>query len=391
MANHMNLLLSVLFIISLVLLPSGNGQYNVLNFGAKADRKTDSTKSFLGAWAAACASVKPATIHVPRGSYLLGHTVFNGPCKNKRINIRIDGTLVAPSNYAWLASTKQWILFHGVHGISIFGGTLDGRGNGLWTCKEAKKNCPGGATSLTFSNAEGILINGLTSINSQLYHVVINGCRDVRMEDLKIVAPGDSPNTDGIHVQRSTGVVVFGTGIKTGDDCISVGPGTRNLWVENVACGPGHGISIGSLAKEVQEAGVQNVTVKNVVFTGTTNGLRIKSWGRPSTGFVNGVVFQDVVMKNVENPIIIDQNYCPRNEKCPGQHSGVKINQVKYSNIRGTSATKVAVKFDCSQINPCKGIKLQEVKLTYQNQPAQSYCKNVQGSVSGLVDPPSCL
>lgn len=142
----MNLLLSVLFIISLVLLPSGNGQYNVLNFGAKADRKTDSTKSFLGAWAAACASVKPATIHVPRGSYLLGHTVFNGPCKNKRINIRIDGTLVAPSNYAWLASTKQWILFHGVHGISIFGGTLDGRGNGLWTCKEAKKNCPGGAT-----------------------------------------------------------------------------------------------------------------------------------------------------------------------------------------------------------------------------------------------------
>jgi polygalacturonase len=77
--------------------------------------------------------------------------------------------------------------------------------------------------------------------------------------------------------------------------------------------------SIGSLAKDVQEAGVQNVTVKKVVFTGTTNGLRIKSWGRPSTGFVNGVIFQNVVMKNVENPIIIDQNYCPHNEKCPGQ------------------------------------------------------------------------
>lgn len=99
--------------------------------------------------------------------------------------------------------------------------------------------------SLTFNNAKGILINGLTSINSQLYHVVINGCRDVRMDGLKIVAPGDSPNTDGIHVQRSTGVVVIGTGIKTGDDCISVGPGTKNLWVEDVACGPGHGIRLG--------------------------------------------------------------------------------------------------------------------------------------------------
>jgi polygalacturonase len=73
------------------------------------------------------------------------------------------------------------------------------------------------------------------------------------------------------------------------------------------------------------------------------------------------------------------------------QHSGVKINQVKYRNIRGTSATEVAVKFDCSQTYPCKGIKLQDVKLTYQNQPAQSSCKNAQGSVSGLVDPPSCL
>ena len=114
--------------------------------------------------------------------------------------------------------------------------------------------------SLTFSNAEGILINGLTSINSQLYHVVINGCRDVRMEDLKIVAPGDSPNTDGIHVQRSTGVVVFGTGIKTGDDCISVGPGTRNLWVENVACGPGHGIRLGRETHYYNYCATQNGT-----------------------------------------------------------------------------------------------------------------------------------
>lgn len=99
--------------------------------------------------------------------------------------------------------------------------------------------------SLTFNSAKGILINGLTSMNSQLYHIVINGCKDVRVEGVKIAAPGDSPNTDGIHVQQSTSVVVFGTGIKTGDDCISIGPGTKNLWVEQVACGPGHGIRLG--------------------------------------------------------------------------------------------------------------------------------------------------
>ncbi|KAE9451851.1 hypothetical protein C3L33_16248, partial [Rhododendron williamsianum] len=80
----------------------------------------------------------------------------------------------------------------------------------------------------------------------------------------------------------SSGVTVLNSRIATGDDCISIGPGSSNLWIENVACGPGHGISIGSLGWELQEPGVQNVTVKTVTFTSTSNGVRIKTWGRPS-------------------------------------------------------------------------------------------------------------
>ena len=80
-----------------------------------------------------------------------------------------------------------------------------------------------------------------------------------------------------------------------------------------------HWCSIGSLAKDLEEEGVQNVTVKTVTFIGTQNGVRIKSWARPSNGFVKNVVFQHISMVNVQNPIAIDQNYCPRNENCPGQ------------------------------------------------------------------------
>lgn len=96
--------------------------------------------------------------------------------------------------------------------------------------------------SITFNWANDVVISGLTSINSQLMHLVINSCNNVMVRNVRIVAPDLSPNTDGIHVQYSTGVTITGSSIKTGDDCISIGPGTRNLWMEKIQCGPGHGV-----------------------------------------------------------------------------------------------------------------------------------------------------
>ncbi|MBA0665072.1 hypothetical protein Goklo_004987, partial [Gossypium klotzschianum] len=316
--------------------------FNVLNFGANPTGGTDSTDGFLKAWNAACGTADSTFIYVPKGRYLVGPLAFKGQCKSSQIIIRIDGTIVAPLDYGVLGKSNNWFSFEDVSGVSIIGrGTFDAKGPSLWACKASNSNsCPSGAT---------------------------------------IIAAGNSPNTDGIHVQLSRNVEILSTSIKTGDDCISIGPGTENLWIEQITCGPGHGISIGSLAKDLKEEGVQNVTVKKTVFSNTQNGLRIKSWARPSNGYVQGVRFIDSVMRNVQNPIMIDQNYCPRNENCPGQVSGIKINDIVYEDIRGTSSTPIAIKFDCSDKNPCTGIKLQNVNLTYLNKAAQSFCSNVVG------------
>ncbi|XP_010242497.1 PREDICTED: polygalacturonase-like [Nelumbo nucifera] len=386
----------IVSILSLVFFHSSyaGSSYNVVSLGAKAGGETDTTQAFLKAWARACASVGSAMIYVPPGKYLLNRSVFDGKdCRNNDIKIRIDGTLMAPSDYRVLGSSDYWLRFQDVNGVSIYGGTLDGQGSSLWDCKTSGKSCPTGAKSLTFESSKNIVINGLSSINSQLFHIVIDNCRNVNMRGVKIAASGDSPNTDGIHVESSMGVTILSSSIKTGDDSISIGPATTNLWIQNVECGPGHGISIGSLGKSFNEVGVQNVTVKTVTLSGTDNGLRIKTWARPSNAFVKGVLFEDAIMNNVKNPIIIDQNYCPRQKNCPNQVSGVKISQVAYKNIRGTSATQIAVKFDCSPKNPCTAITVEDVKLTYNNanQAAKSSCTNVGGKVSGLVQPTSCL
>ncbi|PON74121.1 Glycoside hydrolase [Parasponia andersonii] len=365
--------------------------YNVVSLGAKGDGKTDSTEAFLSAWAKACESVNPAVIYVPAGRFFLKNMVFSGQCKNNAITFRIAGTLVAPSDYQVIGNAGNWISFQYVNGVTISGGILDGQGTALWDCKNSGKSCPSGATTLAFSNSNNIKIVGVTSLNSQMFHIVINGCNNVKLQGVKVIASGNSPNTDGIHVQLSTGVTILNSKIGTGDDCVSIGPGTNNLWIENVACGPGHGISIGSLGKDLNEAGVQNVTVKTATFRGTQNGLRIKSWGRPSSGFARNILFQHAVMVNVQNPIVIDQNYCPNNKGCPGQVSGVKVSDVTYKDIHGTSATEVAVKFDCSLQNPCSRISLQDVKLTYKNEPALASCSHAAGTALGMVQPSSCL
>jgi len=73
--------------------------------------------------------------------------------------------------------------------------------------------------SLKVLNSRDVVISGLTSVDSELYHVVIDGCEGVTVQDVQIVAPGSSPNTDGIHVQASSQVTVTRTSIQTGDDC----------------------------------------------------------------------------------------------------------------------------------------------------------------------------
>ncbi|KAL3642142.1 hypothetical protein CASFOL_012957 [Castilleja foliolosa] len=391
MISLISTILYINFILTLFWNAHGAPTFNVITFGAKPDGQSDATQPFLRAWASACTANKASIIYVPKGRYVIRSVQFRGPCK-KAVKVQIDGTLVAPDDYRALGNSGYWILFIQVDRLTVVGGVVDAKGSGLWACKAWGQNCPAGARSITFNWVNDAKISGLTSINSQLMHIVINSCKNVKVSNVKIIAPALSPNTDGIHVQYSTGVTITNTIIKTGDDCVSIGPGTRNLWMENIQCGPGHGVSIGSLGRDFNEDGVENVTLVNSVFTGSDNGLRIKTWARPSLGFVRNINYRNIIMKNVKNPIIIDQNYCPNNQGCPRQTSGIKISQVTYQNIQGTSATQVAMAFDCSPTNPCTAIKLNDIKITYlKSSKAQSFCKNIGGTIGGLIMPENCL
>lgn len=56
--------------------------------------------------------------------------------------------------------------------------------------------------------------------------------------------------------------------------------------------------SIGSLGKQLKEDDVHTVTLTRAVFSGSDNGVGIKSWASPSTGVVRNIFFQNINMRN---------------------------------------------------------------------------------------------
>ena len=66
------------------------------------------------------------------------------------------------------------------------------------------------------------------------------------------------------------------------------------------------------------------------------------------------------------------------------------VSDITYQNIRGSSATQDAIKFDCSRTVPCKGIDVQNVDLESEGGEATiASCQNVR-FVNGGTFSPQC-
>lgn len=168
---------------------------------------------------------------------------------------------------------------------------------------------------MKFNFVTNSIVKDITSLDSKNFHINLLGCKNFTFEHVTIIAPDHSPNTDGIHISSSEEINILNSKIATGDDCVSVGDSNKHITITGVTCGPGHGISIGSLGKYTKEKDVIGVTVKSCKIINTSNGVRIKTWpDSVGTFTASDMHFEDIEMVNVSNPVIIDQEYCPWNQ-----------------------------------------------------------------------------
>ncbi|KAI4372853.1 hypothetical protein MLD38_011037 [Melastoma candidum] len=356
---------------------------NVNDYGAVGDGRDDS-EAFRKAWKVACSTGRAALV-VPSGrKYRLKPIRFSGPC-NSDLVFKVYGEIQASDDFAdYAGDGAHWLLFENLDNFRVEGGgSIDGNGQRWWqnSCKtNPKLPCRAAPTALTFHGCNNLRVSDLSIKNAQQMHIWFENCISVQAENLLVAAPAASPNTDGIHVSATQNIGIQNCVIGTGDDCISIVSGSRNVRATDITCGPGHGISIGSLGAGNSRDYVSDVVVTRARLSGTTNGVRIKTW-QGGSGYAKNIKFQDIVMKDVENPIIIDQNYCDQKKQCQMQESAVQVSNVVYSGIRGTSASEEAIKFDCSKSHPCQGITLQAINLRSSQSPniqaTAAACSNV--------------
>lgn len=77
---------------------------------------------------------------------------------------------------------------------------------------------------------------------------------------------------------------------------------------------------------------------------------------------------------------------------CICQTSAVKISQIMYRNISGTTKSSKAMKFACSDTVPCSDIVLSNVNLEKKDGTVETYCNSAQGIGYGIVHPSAdCL
>ncbi|XP_047971250.1 exopolygalacturonase-like [Salvia hispanica] len=388
-------IVSVILVLQLILTANSVRIFNIKDFGARPSQ--DISKVLERVWSEAVKSTKATQVLIPRGDWNLSQAILSGPNKAP-INLEVRGHVRAYPDVAIIAEKeKGWIYVSSVDHLTISGGgILDGQGSEAWENNDCKTNatCEKPPLNMYLNAITNSIIRDVTTKDSKYFHVNCLSSRNVTFQRFTVSAPRDSPNTDGIHIARSVRIRVTDSVIQTGDDCISMGDDLRDVLIKNVACGPGHGISIGSLGKYEGEKDVKGIRVEGCSFRNTTNGVRVKTFrSSPANTTVSDLHFIDLTMVNAANPVIIDGNYCPNNQCASGLSGSVKISGVEINNVIGTSSTQNVITFNCSQV--CKRVNIGTIDLTYKGKKGSSattFCKNIKPNFTKFTkqNPPVC-
>ncbi|MEK3717350.1 glycoside hydrolase family 28 protein [Paenibacillus sp. FSL R7-0333] len=299
--------------------------YNIVDYGAQRDSGLPATQAIADAIAAADRD-GGGTVYIPAGTFLTGAIRLYS---NIELHLSPGAVLsfsTDPADYPAVESRWEGVKRE-VHAACIYGagltnvsitgsGTIDGNGEPWWKKhrdrpEELEYPRP---RLIGFDDCNRVTLRDLTLVNSPSWTVNPINCSNVMIDNLSILNPADSPNTDGINPESCRDVRISNCHIDVGDDCIAIKAGTEdtreripceNITITNCVMVHGHGAVV--LGSEMS-GDIRNVTISNCVFKQTDRGIRMKS-RRGRGGIIEDIRISNIVMEDVICPFTLNLYY----------------------------------------------------------------------------------
>ena len=357
--------------------------FHLADFGAVGDGRTLNTAAFQQA-IAAVAGAGGGRLIVPRGVFRSAPFML---CSALELHLEEGAVIQAPDTFADLGLPDPATLHSqdevrarvkvpaplisgkDLHDVALTGpGTIDGSGAHWWAWSERAARAskqPGRLVYprpnlVTIDGCQRLLVADLTLANSSKFHLLPANITDLTIERVKVRAPFDAPNTDGIDPGFVTNVLIRDCDIDTGDDDIVIKSGGSNILIEHCTIRHGHGLSIGSGTT----AGIHGMLVRHCTLDGTDNGIRIKSM-RGAGGPVENIRYTGLRLRHVPNAIVLDLTYVDNNRPDfrgdPAKIPSIRHILIDHVTIEGSEHAGRIVGLPDS---PITDITLQDVTLT---------------------------
>ncbi|KAE8077757.1 hypothetical protein FH972_016288 [Carpinus fangiana] len=387
------------------------------DFGAVGDGKTSNTKAFKAAIQSLSkhASDGGAQLIVPPGKWLTGS--FNITSSHFTLFLQKGAVILASqdeSEWPQIPPLPSYgrgrdaiggrfsSLIFGTHltDVVITGhnGTIDGQGATWWT-----KFRSGGFLNITrpylieLMYSKQIHISNITLINSPSWNVHPVYSSDVLVQGLTILAPIDSPNTDGVNPDSCTNTRIEDCFIVSGDDCIAVKSGwdqygikfgmpTKQLIIRRLTCISPDSATI-ALGSEMS-GGIEDVRAEDITAIETQSGIRIKT-AKGRGAYVKNIYARRMTFKTMKYVFWMSGAYSQHPD---GGFDPNAIPQIQGINYRDIVAENVSYpgKLDGIDNAPFTGICISNATMTLTAKPMELpwNCTNIAGVTSNVTPEP---
>ena len=263
--------------------------YSILDYGAVADGITNNRENIQAA-IDAC-SVSGGRVVIPPGRFLSGSLKL---LSNVELHLENGAVLISSLNpediipYAEELEGGCFLYAGHEKNVVISGeGIIDGQGRLVYVDDDADNGyheCPlavhGFRTRMSYlEDVENLTVRGVTFCDSPFWTLHMAGCKNVLVDNIRILNNDRGPNNDGIDPDCCKNVIIRGCIIETGDDAVVV-----------------------KTTKPMAEkyGGCENVVIHGCVMHSRDSALKI---GTETHGTIRNIVLSDCVVNDCSRAV----------------------------------------------------------------------------------------